>query len=214
MNIFSATYLISSPKVDGCPKPDRPEYAFIGRSNVGKSSLINSVTGRPTLAKVSKTPGKTTLINHFNIASGEDPKKPEHWYLVDLPGYGFAKRSISQRNTWEQMIEHYLKERENLQTVFMLIDSRHEPQKADLEFLEKLGKWEVPFNPVFTKSDKSTQRITSANVKAFKERMKADWEFIPRNFVTSAEKGTGRREILAYIQELNQVFYNPESSGE
>lgn len=207
MQIISAEYLISSVKVEGCPKPDKPEYAFIGRSNVGKSSLINALTGKAGLAKVSGTPGKTTTINHFIIKSGEDIKKPDVWYLVDLPGYGFAKRSQSQRAQWEKMIEGYLKERQNLQTIFLLIDSRHEPQRADLEFLDKLGQWEVPFNLVFTKSDKSTQRVTAANVKAFKETMKKEWEFIPQSFVTSAEKGTGKRELMAYIEELNEAFY-------
>ena len=203
MEIRSAKYLISSPKHEGCPAADRPEYAFIGRSNVGKSSLINMLTNQKGLAKVSGTPGKTTLINHFGITSTDDNGKATQWYLVDLPGYGYAKRSQTQRAAWEKMIADYVQERENLITLFVLIDSRHEPQKADLEFIDKLGKWEVPFNLVFTKADKSTQRETSANVRRFVNKMKEDWEFIPRTFVTSTVKGTGKRELLTFIEELN-----------
>ena len=203
MEIRKAEYLISSVKPEGCPKPDRPEYAFIGRSNVGKSSLLNMLTAQKSLAKVSGTPGKTTTINHFTIASTDAKDQYSQWYLVDLPGYGYAKRSQTQRAAWEKMIAAYLQQRENLITTFVLIDSRHEPQKADLEFLDKLGQWEVPFNLVFTKADKSTQRITSANVRLFVNKMKEDWEFIPRTFLTSTTKGLGRREILAFIEDLN-----------
>lgn len=214
MQIKSAQYLISNPKVETCPKPDRPEYAFIGRSNVGKSSLINMITGNAKLAKVSASPGKTQLINHFIIKSapdGVDMKgiRGDEWYLVDLPGYGYAKRSQSQRATWQKMISTYLTTRENLITIFVLIDSRHEPQTKDLEFLDQLGQWQVPFALVFTKSDKSVQRITSANIKAFKTKMQEDWEFIPQTFVTSTVKGTGRREILSFIEELNSEFELP-----
>jgi GTP-binding protein len=200
MEIHSAKYIISSPKVEDCPPADKPEYAFIGRSNVGKSSLINMITNQTKLAKTSGTPGKTQLINHFLINN--------EWYMVDLPGYGFAKVAQSQRNTWEKMIANYLQQRKNLVTVFVLIDSRHEPQKADLEFLNKLGKWQVPFNLVFTKADKSTQREVAKNVRFFIERMKQDWEFIPRSFVTSTVKFLGRKELLAYIHELNEQFEN------
>jgi len=203
MDIRKAEYLISSVRPEGCPKPDRPEYAFIGRSNVGKSSLLNMLTAQKGLAKVSGTPGKTTTINHFSIASTNAKEQYSQWYLVDLPGYGYARRSLTQRASWEKMISAYLRERENLVTTFVLIDSRHEPQKADLEFLDKLGKWEVPFNLVFTKADKSTQRVTSANVRSFVNKMKEDWEFIPRTFVTSITKGMGKREILAFIEGLN-----------
>jgi GTP-binding protein len=161
------------------------------------------LTGQKSLAKVSSTPGKTTTINHFNITSTDAKDQYSQWYLVDLPGYGYAKRSQTQRAAWEKMIGAYLRDRENLVTIFVLIDSRHEPQKADLEFLDKLGKWEVPFNLVFTKADKSTQRVTSANVRLFVNKMKEDWEFIPRTFVTSTTKGQGKRELLAYIEELN-----------
>src|SRR3954451_16065956 len=164
MFIKSAEYVISSPDYSQCPPPDRPEHAFIGRSNVGKSSLINLLTNNQKLAKTSGSPGKTQLINHFVIESwkGDEPpaghKKPDAWYIVDLPGYGFAKVSQSSRRKWEQMIENYLRKRENLVSVFILIDSRHPPQKIDLEFLEQMRKWEVPFTVVFTKSDKENQR--------------------------------------------------------
>lgn len=213
MQIKSAQYLVSNPKVETCPKPDKPEYAFIGRSNVGKSSLINMITGNAKLAKVSASPGKTQLINHFTIKSTPDHAdknaKADEWYLVDLPGYGYAKRSQSQRAAWQKMIANYLTQRENLVTIFVLIDSRHEPQTKDLEFLDQLGQWEVPFNLVFTKSDKSTQRITAQNVRHFKMKMQEDWEFIPQTFITSTVKGTGRRELLAYIEELNREFAQP-----
>jgi GTP-binding protein len=199
MEIRSAKYLISSPKVDGCPKPDMPEYAFIGRSNVGKSSLINMLTRHQKLAKTSGTPGKTQMINHFVIN--------DKWFVVDLPGYGYAKVSQKQRANWEKMIADYMQQRENLMTVFVLIDSRHKPQKADLEFLRKLGDWGVPFNMVFTKADKSTQKDVHRNARMFIEEMKKEWEFIPRNFITSAEKFTGRKEVLSYIEELNDMFY-------
>ena len=208
MEIRSATYLISSVKNEGCPKPDRPEYAFIGRSNVGKSSLLNMLTAQKSLAKVSGTPGKTTTINHFAIRSADAAGNSTDWYLVDLPGYGYAKRSKSQREAWEKMIANYLRDRENLITVFVLIDSRHAPQTADLEFLDKLGKWQVPFNLVFTKADKSTQRIVYGNVRAFVNKMKEDWEFIPKTFVTSTVKGMGRKELLGYIGELNNQVKN------
>ena len=204
MEIHNATYLVSSAKVEQCPKPDKAEYAFIGRSNVGKSSLINLITGNSKLAKVSKSPGKTQLINHFLI-NGER-NSDTAWFLVDLPGYGFAKRSQSQRAQWQTMIANYFKSRTNLVTVFVLIDSRHSPQKIDIEFLANLGEWGVPFNIVFTKADKSTQAITSKNVKTFINRMKEDWEYIPRNFVTSTVKQSGKKEILAYIAELNEDF--------
>jgi GTP-binding protein len=211
MQIQSSRYIISSPDYTKCPKPDRPEYAFIGRSNVGKSSLINLLCNTDKLAKISGTPGKTQLINHFEIESihkiGSSVKtKSMKWYLVDLPGYGFAKVSISQRLSWEKMIEDYLRKRENLLYVFILIDSRHSPQKPDLEFVNHLGKWEIPFALVFTKSDKENQRTVSANVKAFLDKMKETWQFLPRHFVTSTVKRTGRDEILDLIEEMNKNF--------
>jgi len=208
MIIQSATYIISSPDYTKCPKPDRPEYAFIGRSNVGKSSLINMLCDNHKLAKTSGTPGKTQLINHFDIKSlpdGESPSgsRSEAWYLVDLPGYGFAKVSQSQRKQWEQMIENYLRKRENLINVFVLIDSRHSPQKLDLDFVNQLGEWEVPFCLAFTKADKETQKEVSKNVKAFLDAMRKTWQFLPRNFVTSAEKRMGRDKMLQFIEACN-----------
>jgi GTP-binding protein len=198
MEIRTAKYLISNVDVEACPKPDKPEYAFIGRSNVGKSSLINMLTMQSKLAKTSGTPGKTQMINHFLVNDA--------WYLVDLPGYGFAKRSLVERNKWEKMIANYLQKRPNLVTVFVLIDSRHQPQKIDLDFLKKLGEWGIPFNMVFTKADKSSQREVHKNVREFIEKMKEDWEFIPRSFITSTIKFLGRKDMLGYIGELNETF--------
>lgn len=196
MDIHSASYVISSPDFTQCPAPDRPEYAFIGRSNVGKSSVINMLALNDRLAKTSGTPGKTQLINHFNIDNT--------WYMVDLPGYGFAKVSQSQRKKWEKMIEDYLRKRENLIHVFVLIDSRHSPQKLDLEFVDRLGKWQIPFSLIFTKADKENQRTVSANVKAFLTKMRETWQFLPRHFVTSAVKKMGRDKILEFIAGANQ----------
>lgn len=204
MDINNATYIVSSARVEQCPPPDKPEYAFIGRSNVGKSSLINMMTNNAKLAKVSKTPGKTTLINHFLINGERNADIP--WYMVDLPGYGYAKRSQSQRVAWQKMLAEYFQTRINLQTVFVLIDSRISPQKIDLEFLAQLGQWGIPFNIIFTKADKNTQAITAKNVKNFIQRMKDEWEYIPKTFVSSAVKFTGRKELLRYIDELNQDF--------
>jgi GTP-binding protein len=210
MKILKAQYLISSPEVGKCPSSPLPEYAFIGRSNVGKSSLINMLCQHEKLAKTSASPGKTQLINHFTIDSETKVGKREQWFLVDLPGYGFAKVSLSSRRRWEQMIEHYLKERENLAMVFVLIDARHAPQKIDLEFLEQCKKWKVPVSLVFTKSDKENQRTVSANVKAFLESMKKTWQFLPQHFVSSAVKKTGRDKVLQYLGELNQQYYGEE----
>jgi GTP-binding protein len=205
MIIKSANYIISSPDYKQCPKPDRPEYAFIGRSNVGKSSVINMLCNNQKLAKTSSAPGKTQLINHFEVLSS-DEQKERKWYLVDLPGYGFAKVSQSSRRRWEQMIENYLRKRENLMNVFVLIDSRHSPQKIDLDFINQLGKWEVPFMIVFTKADKETQREVSKNVKSFLEAMRKSWQFLPQHFVTSAVKKMGREKMLTTIEELNEEF--------
>ena len=204
MQIKLAKYIISSPSFDKCPKPDKPEYAFIGRSNVGKSSLINMLVKQKNLAKISATPGKTQLINHFEIESSAAEKSPkERWYLVDLPGYGYAKRSQSDRRRWEQMIDGYLRKRENLIKVFVLIDARHEPQKNDLEFVNQLDKWQVPFVLVFTKSDKEKPAVVERNVKAFLEKLRETWQFLPQAFVSSAEKIIGREEILNHIQQSN-----------
>lgn len=209
MRIKKATYVISSPDYEKCPAPDRPEYAFIGRSNVGKSSLINMLCNNDKLAKTSGSPGKTQLLNHFEIVSnsGEEGKKlvlDKKWYLVDLPGYGFAKVSIRSRRKWEQMIENYLRKRENLSHLFVLIDARHSPQKIDLEFLENLKSWNISFSLAFTKSDKENQRIVSKNVKDFLNAMKQTWQFLPRHFVTSAVKKAGKQKILDFISETNE----------
>jgi len=211
MLIKSAKYIISSPDYTKCPEPDRAEYAFIGRSNVGKSSLINMICNNDKLAKTSAAPGKTQLINHFEIesassATANEKKKVDSWYIVDLPGYGFAKVSQTDRRRWQQMIENYLRKRENLVNVFVLIDSRHSPQKLDIDFISDLGKWEVPFCLVFTKADKENQRTVSANVKSFLNKMRESWQFLPQHFVTSAVKKMGRDKILAYIDEMNKEF--------
>lgn len=209
MEVTHAQYVISSPSVDKCPKPDRPEYAFIGRSNVGKSSLINMLSNKRELAKISSAPGKTQLINHFDIESNDKKR----WYLVDLPGYGFAKRSQAQRKSWKVMIEEYIRKRENLGILFVLLDSRLEPQKIDLDFVNKLGEWQVPFALVFTKADKITQRDVAAHVAQFLDTMRANWEYLPQHFVTSSEKGTGGKKILEAIAGLNDAYYNPKESG-
>lgn len=217
MTIQSATYLISSPEHAKAPPADRPEYAFIGRSNVGKSSLINMLCNNQKLAKTSGTPGKTQLINHFAVESipAHKPGAParqavQRWYIVDLPGYGFAKVSQQQRKQWEKMIEHYLRERENLVTVFVLIDARHQPQQIDLEFVNQLGAWGVPFCLVFTKADKESQREVSKNVKAFLDAMRRTWQFLPQHFVTSAVKKMGRDKLLGFIESCNEEYANPE----
>lgn len=202
MQIIEASYLISSPSVDKCPAPDRPEYAFIGRSNVGKSSLINSLCQKKEVAKVSASPGKTQMINHFTVTDS----KHQQWYLVDLPGYGFAKVSQSQRKGWQKMIGDYIQKRENLISLFMLIDSRLSPQGIDLDFINRLGEWQVPFVLAFTKADKSTQKETARNVQAFLSALKETWEEAPPHFVTSAAKHTGMKQMLAYIAEQNSVF--------
>jgi GTP-binding protein len=208
MEIRSASYVVSSPTFRDCPITDLPEYAFIGRSNVGKSSLINMLTDIDKLAKTSAAPGKTQLINHFTIESIDEKRKVSKWWLVDLPGYGFAKVSIAQRKKWEIMIEDFLKKRETLAHVFLLIDSRHEPQKLDLDFVNRLGKWEIPFTIVFTKSDKENQRTVAANVKSFLQKMRTTWQFLPAHIVTSAEKKIGRRDILRLIGEMNADWKN------
>ncbi len=202
MNIHHAEYITSSVKISQCPAPDKPEYAFIGRSNVGKSSLINMLTGRRKLAKVSGSPGKTITINHFLI--------DKSWYLVDLPGYGYAKRSKSERIKWEKMIRNYILKRTNLLTLFLLIDLRHEPQKNDLEFMEWLAVSQIPFTILFTKSDKLSLREKDINLNKYKKRLEKDWEQLPNYIVTSAKKGLGKDEILDYIETTNKIFRNPE----
>lgn len=202
MEINSASYLISSPKIENCPKPDRAEYAFIGRSNVGKSSLINMLCNNSKLAKISSAPGKTQMINHFEILSDDKQK----WYLVDLPGYGFAKVSQQQRKSWEKMIEEYIRKRENLVILFVLIDSRHKPQQLDIDFVNKMGEWQIPFAIIFTKSDKVTQRETAQHVKEFLKELEENWEEMPIHFVTSAIKNHGRRQLLKFIGKLNADY--------
>lgn len=208
MNIISANYVVSSPSVEKCPSPDKPEYAFIGRSNVGKSSLINMLCRQQNLAKTSATPGKTQMINHFLIESEPEDKKTAKptrtsWYITDLPGYGYAKVAQGQRAQWKKMIERYLRERTSLVVVFVLIDARHQPQEIDLAFIRKLGEWKVPFAMVFTKSDKETQRLVSANVKKLVTTLQEEWESLPPYFITSAVKQKGRKELLAFIEQCN-----------
>jgi GTP-binding protein len=197
MIIKDARFVVSNTEVDKCPKSDLPEYAFIGRSNVGKSSLINMITNQKKLAMISGKPGKTRLINHF-IINGK-------WYLVDLPGYGYAKISKSERKKWEQMIRRYLLKRKNLYGVFVLIDARHEPQNADLEFMQWLGESQVPFVMVFTKVDKLTPKEQTEYQQKYSEKMLETWDETPMMFESSAENGLGRDEILAFINNVNNV---------
>lgn len=196
--------MISNADYAQCPPPDKAEYAFIGRSNVGKSSLINMLCNKKALAKTSSAPGKTQLINHFEVIANDRQK----WYLVDLPGYGYAKVSQSSRRRWEQMIENYIRKRENLTCLFVLVDSRHEPQKIDLDFINQLGNWEIPFAVIFTKADKNKPGATLRNVTAFVNKLKESWEETPPFFVTSAETGEGRTLVLDYIDDLNKAFIN------
>lgn len=196
MDIKNAKYEISSAKVSQCPDTDVPEYAFIGRSNVGKSSLINMLTRRKGLAKTSQKPGKTLLINHFNINDGA-------FYIVDLPGYGYAARGKDQRAEFKRMIEEYILGREQMTLLFVLIDIRHEPQKIDLEFINWLGENGVPFAIVFTKADKLGPNAALKKVDDYKKTLLENWEGLPPIFVTSSEKGAGRDEILQFIEEIN-----------
>ena len=196
MNHIKSEFVKSSPSLKECPKSDLPEYAFIGRSNVGKSSLINMLCQNGSLAKTSATPGKTRLINHFRIN--------ENWYLVDLPGYGYAKVSKNMRKDFEKTLFNYLRKRENLYGVFVLIDSRIPPQANDMEFISRLGELQIPFVIVFTKIDKVTQKQLNDNTKAFKNEMLKTWEELPACFYTSATTKRGREEILEYISLLNR----------
>lgn len=216
MNIKSATFIISSAYAYQCPEHKRPEYAFIGRSNVGKSSLINMLTGNRRLAKTSATPGKTLLINHFLIngsastQSGQPSKKDDSsWYLVDLPGYGFAQRSKTQRTKLEQMISSYVLTRRQLSNLFVLIDCRHEPQQIDLEFMQWLGESNVPFSIVFTKADKLSRSRLAENIKKYLERLAEQWDPVPPYFITSSETRQGRDELLDYIESINKEINSP-----
>ncbi len=194
----NARFLISNTDIKKCPEPNKPEYAFIGRSNVGKSSLINMLMGNKNLAKTSSTPGKTQLINHFEVDN--------HWYLVDLPGYGYAKVSKGHRKAFQKIIEDYILGRENLACVFVLIDSRHKPQKIDMEFMQWLGECQIPFVMVFTKVDKLSSGELKKNLKQYKIEMEKVWEEIPQSFVTSATGKLGRLEVLSFINQTNETL--------
>ena len=198
MVIKSAEFVISNSRVEKCPTTGLPEYAFIGRSNVGKSSLINMLTARKGLAMTSQKPGKTQLINHFIINDA--------WYLVDLPGYGYARLGKDSRDSLRRMIEDYVLERKQLVLLFVLLDCRHEPQKIDLEFIQWLGEEGVPFALVFTKADKLSKGRLAANVEAYKAKLREEWEELPPIFVTSSEERMGRDELLSYIEEINTTL--------
>ncbi len=198
MKIKTAEFVISNTNPELCPAPDKPEYAFIGRSNVGKSSLINSLTERKSLAKTSTTPGKTQLINHFIIN--------DEWYLVDLPGYGYAKSSKKLREKWDGFIRQYLNNRKNLIYTFVLLDSRLKPQKIDLEFMEMLGLKSIPFVMVFTKLDKLSSSAANKNLTAYKKEMLKAWETLPEIVLTSSSTKLGREDILKLISETNKDF--------
>ncbi len=200
MKITSSKFIISKPHWKDCPTPDIPEYAFIGRSNVGKSSLINALCGNKGLAKTSSTPGKTQLINHFLIN--------ENWYLCDLPGYGYAKVSKKSREEWAKMIKGYILNRENLMNTFVLVDSRIKPQQIDIDFMLFLGEKGVPFSLIFTKADKLKQKDLNYNIKIYEERLLKYWEELPPYFITSSEKKTGKEKVLNYIQSINPLFKN------
>ena len=207
MEIKSARYLISNPAYEDCPKTNRPEFAFIGRSNVGKSSLINMLCNSSKLAKTSSAPGKTQLINHFEIISKNaenvsGSKKEQIWFIVDLPGYGYAKVAQKDRRRWEQMIEGYIRKRENLVCLFVLIDSRHEPLAIDIEIINKLGKWEIPFVLVFTKADKNKPGVAKKHANAFLQKLREEWEEMPPFFISSAQNKEGRIPLLDYIASL------------
>jgi GTP-binding protein len=198
MNIITADFLCSNTDYKKCPAADKPEFAFIGRSNVGKSSLINMLTSRKGLAKTSGTPGKTQLINHFLINNT--------WYLVDLPGYGFAKTSQSNREKWELMIRDYLENRENLLCTMVLIDSRIKPQLIDIEFMQWMGENHLPFAIIFTKTDKLTKNELASNLSAYKKKLLDYWEELPPIFITSAESTLGKDAVLNYLDEVIPMF--------
>jgi GTP-binding protein len=202
MIIKSAQFVISNTDIKLCPKDGKPEYAFIGRSNVGKSSLINMITERNKLAKTSGRPGKTQLINHFIIN--------DEWYLVDLPGYGYAKASKTSRAKWEKFISEYLTQREELLNVFVLLDCRLEPQQIDLEFMNWCGEKEIPFSMVFTKLDKLSSSELQKNLANYKKEMLKYWDELPPVFTTSAESKFGREKILNYIERINEAVNNTQ----
>jgi len=204
MEIRNARYEISNARVEACPDTSVPEYAFIGRSNVGKSSLINMLTANSSLAKTSQKPGKTLLINHFAVNNGE-------WYIVDLPGYGYAVRGKDQRESFRKMISEYVTGRRQLACLFVLIDVRHEPQKIDLAFLDFCGENGVPIAIVFTKADKVSHKVADHNMSLFRKSLLERWEELPPLFLTSAEKKTGRDEILDFIENTNRVYCDNDS---
>lgn len=197
MKITGAKFEISNPDYRKCPAHDVPEYAFIGRSNVGKSSLINMLTGRKGLAKTSQTPGKTLLINHFSINDGQ-------WYIVDLPGYGYAARGKEQREALRTLIDDYILHRREMTLLFLLLDVRHAPQAIDMEFIAWLGEHSVPFAIIFTKADKLGPNAAQRNVQAYRERLMQQWEELPPVFLSSSETGAGRDDILRYIDSVNR----------
>ncbi|MFP5439483.1 MAG: ribosome biogenesis GTP-binding protein YihA/YsxC [Bacteroidia bacterium] len=204
MKINTAEFVVSNSDASKCPKDRIPEYAFIGRSNVGKSSLINMITGRTSLAKTSGRPGKTQLINHFKIN--------DNWHLVDLPGYGYARVSKSTKQVFQQFITDYFEKREQLICAFVLVDIRHDAQKIDVEFINYLGEAEVPFCIVFTKSDKISKGKQQQHVAAYRKQIiEAGWEEMPQHFITSSEDATGREELLAYIDEVNKGIFENQS---
>ncbi len=195
MNVAHAEFVLSNTKVELCPKSKIPEYAFVGRSNVGKSSLINMLCNRKKLAKTSSRPGKTQLINHFLIN--------KQWYLVDLPGYGYARVSKTQKKTFQKFITNYFIKRKELIAAFLLIDLRHKPQTLDLEFMRWLGENYIPFSIVFTKADKLKEKEIKKNTSEYFKTLKDDWEEMPKHFITSSEKSLGRDELLNYINQIN-----------
>jgi GTP-binding protein len=202
MQIKSAEFLMSNSEVAKCPKDRLPEYAFIGRSNVGKSSLINMLMQRKSLAKTSGRPGKTQLINHFLVN--------KNWYLVDLPGYGYARVSKSSKKVFQKFITNYFEKREQMVLAFVLVDCRHEPQPIDLEFMQWMGESGIPFNIIFTKADKLKPKALERNIAAYTEKMLEAWEEMPHYFVTSASDSTGREKVLNYIDELNNSIQTSE----
>ncbi|MFZ4740066.1 MAG: ribosome biogenesis GTP-binding protein YihA/YsxC [Bacteroidales bacterium] len=201
MLIKEAIFVISNQNIYKCPKPDLPEYAFIGRSNVGKSSLINMLTTNKNLAKTSSTPGKTKLINHFLINNS--------WYIVDLPGYGYARSSKKDRSNWQRMIEDFIETRENLMTTFVLVDSRIEPQKKDIAFIEWMGNMQLPFVIIFTKSDKISPNELAHNVSVYKKELLKQWDELPEMIFSSSKSMQGKEEMLSYIEKTNLLFEKP-----
>lgn len=201
MEIDEVLYVASYNRESQCPKDARPEFAFIGRSNVGKSSLINMLTNRKDLAKVSKTPGKTQMLNYFDVEG--------KWYLVDLPGYGYARVSQKLKADWEKMIHYYLKNRSALQCAFVLIDSRHTLQEIDRDFIKWCGSNDVPFVIVYTKVDKLKRAIINDNIKSIQQSLKEEWDELPTQFITSSEKFQGRKEILSFIDQIIKEHHKP-----